>query len=99
MGGRKFNALGALQSEISRLTAVLSVKVLSVLNVRFATNGEPRSLEPANGELDAVDGHDFDRLFAQVIDKARDAENPLRNLRLKLCLARKDYNRFKGRGR
>ncbi len=51
------------------------LKALNVVNVRLATDGEARSLEPAHAELHSIEGHDFDSLFAQVINKPGDTKN------------------------
>ncbi len=80
-------------------TAVPPLKALNVFNVRLATDGEARSLEPAHAELHSIEGYDFDSLFAQVINKPGDTKHPLRNLCLELRFACENDNRLDGAGR
>ena len=65
-------------------TAVPPFEALNVLNVRLATDSKAHSFEPAHAELHSIEGHDFDGLFAQVINEPGDTKHPLRNLCHKL---------------
>ncbi len=80
-------------------TAVPPLEALNVFNVRLATDGKARSLEPAHAELHSIEGHDFDSLFAQVINEPGDTKHPLRNLCHELRFACENDNRPDGAGR
>ena len=67
-----------------------------MFNVRIATDGESRSLDPAHAELYSIEGHDFDSLFVQVINKPGDTKHPLRNFCLELRFASENDNRLDG---
>jgi hypothetical protein len=58
------STLRALEPEGLRPTAVPPLEALNVFNVRLATDGEARSLEPAHAELHSIEGHDLDSVFA-----------------------------------
>jgi len=49
--------------------AVPPPKALDVFNICFAANREARSFEPPHTELHSIEGHHFDRLLAQVVNK------------------------------
>lgn len=70
------------------------LKTLNMLDVRLAADGETRSLEPSHAELNSMERHDFDGLFAKVIDELVEAEHSLWNLGFELSFAGKDDYRF-----
>jgi len=76
-----------------------SLKALNMLDVCLAADSEARSFEPSHAELDSIERHDFDGLFAKVIDEPREAEHSLWNLGLELCFAGEDDNRSDCAGR
>ena len=75
------------------------LKTLNMLDVRFTADGEARSLEPSHAELNSIERHDFDGLFAKVIDEPGEAEHSRWNLGFELCFAGKDDDRFDCTGR
>ncbi len=75
------------------------LKTLNMLDVRFAADGEARSLEPSYAELNSIERHDFDGLFTKVIDEPGEAEHSLWNLGFELCFAGEDDDRFNCAGR
>ncbi len=75
------------------------LKTLYMLHVRLAADGEARSLEPSHAEVNSIERHDFDSLFAKVIDEPGEAEHSLWNLGPELCFSGEDDDRFDCSGR
>ena len=75
------------------------LKTLNMLDVRFAADGEAGSLEPSYAELNSIERHDFDGLFAKVIDEPGEVEHSLWNLGFEFSFASKDDDRFDCAGR
>lgn len=70
------------------------LEALNVFNVRLATDSKARSLEPSYTKLHSIDGHDFDGLFAQVVNEPGDTKHPLRNPCHELRFACENDNRL-----
>lgn len=79
--------------------AMPSLEALNMLDIRLAADGEACSLEPSHTELNSIERHDFDGLFAKVIDEPGEAEHSQWNLGLELCFAGEDDNRSDCAGR
>lgn len=72
-------------------------KALDMLDIGLAAYGKARGLEPPHAELNTVDRHYFDSLFANILDEAGDAtENTLWNFGLELCFSCEDNSRLYG---
>lgn len=65
-----------------------------MLNVSFSRDGKAGGFKSSHAELNAIEGHYFVRLFADVVDEPREIENSMRNIGLELGLSREDDNRL-----
>jgi hypothetical protein len=70
-----------------------------MLNVGFIADCETSGLKATYTELDSIERHDFDGLFAKVIDEPGETEHSLWNIGLELCFAGEDDNRSDCAGR
>jgi hypothetical protein len=71
-----------------------SLQILNMLNVCLARDSKACGFEPPHAKLHTIERHDWDCLFADVIDEPGKTKYSLRNFGLELCFARKDDNRF-----